>query len=56
MNYARFFSSFVEAGARDETLRAASASLRFGVGRPFLFSVDSVMSGTIERASGREPT
>jgi hypothetical protein len=33
---ARFFSIYVDAGASDATLRAASASLRFGVGRPFL--------------------
>jgi hypothetical protein len=41
----RFFSAFVDAGASDETLTAACASLRLGVGRPFfwLFSGVEVM-------------
>jgi hypothetical protein len=46
-SFARFFSALVDAGASDETLRAASASFRLGVGRPFLFELDcEVFSAT----------
>ena len=49
---ARFFSSLVVTGAREETIRFDSASLRFGVGRPFLPDPLSVlvMAVTIEPA------
>ena len=40
---ARFFSSLVDAGARDETIRFDCASLRLGVGRPFFEDASEVL-------------